>query len=273
MNHGNKAALRRCCLDGAKGRVIYYRSNDFDLSENTLVFLHGLTGNHSMFEPQFSFFSGKCNIIAWDAPAHGESRPYSHFSYENAAKDLKKILDECKVNKAVLIGQSMGGYISQSFICRYPDMVKGFVSIDSTPYGDYYSRSDIWWLMKIERLSKLFPEKLLKYAIAYQNSLTNAGRANMLAMTAGYNKSELCRLMGIAYADFLKDNRNISKFPCPVILLVGKKDTTGKVKAYNREWTKRSGYPLIWVPDAAHNSNVDNPAFVNKVISRFVAKL
>lgn len=261
--------MQKKIMKDSIGRIAYWKSDVFDLSRDTLFFLHGLTGNHTMFEQQFTAFAETCNIIAWDAPAHGESRPYSEFTYENAANGLKKILDECGVTTVILIGQSMGGFISQAFICRYPEMVKGFVAIDSTPYGNYYSKSDMWWLRQIEWMSKLFPEKLLKSAMAKQNAVTETGRSNMAAMIDEYSKAELCHLMGIGYAGFLTDNRTC-EIPCPVLLLVGEKDRTGKVRAYNKEWTKRTGYPLIWIPNAAHNSNVDNPAFVNEKIRSYL---
>ena len=46
--------------------------------------------------------------------------------------------------------------------------------------------------------------------------------------------------MGIGYAGFLEDNREL-QIPCPLLLLVGEKDNTGKVKQYNKEWSKRTG--------------------------------
>ena len=264
--------MQKGTIDDSIGNIAYWRSDVLDLSRDTLFFLHGLTGDHTMFEQQFSTFEEHYNIIAWDAPAHGESRPYSDFTYENAANGLKKILDECGIHMVVLIGQSMGGFIAQAFICRYPEMVKGFVAIDSTPYGDYYSKSDIWWLRQIEWMSKLFPTKLLKSSMAKQNAVTEAGQSNMATMIKGYDKAELCHLMGIGYAGFLDDNRECH-ISCPVLLIVGEKDSTGKVRAYNREWAKRTGFPLIWIPNAAHNSNVDNPAVVNGKILGFVENL
>ena len=259
-------------IDDSSGNIVYWKSEIFELSRDTLFFLHGLTADHTMFEQQFPFFEDTYNIIAWDAPAHGESRPYLKFTYENASNGLKKILDECGVSNVVLIGQSMGGFIAQAFICRYPEMAKAFVSIDSTPYGDYYSKSDKWWLRQIEWMSKLFPEKLLKSSMAKQNALTEIGRSNMASMIGGYRKVELCQLMGIGYAGFLDDNR-VCELPCPVLLIVGEKDNTGKVRAYNKEWARRTGYPLSWIPNAAHNSNVDNPSVVNETINGFIEKL
>lgn len=264
--------MQKRVIDDTIGNVAYWKSDKFDTKKDTLFFLHGLLGNHTMFEQQFLAFEDNYNIIAWDAPAHGESRLYVAFTYENAANCLKAILDECGVSKVVLIGQSMGGLISQTFICRYPKLVKAFVAIDSTPYGDYYSKTDFWWLRQIGWMSKLFPEKLLKSSIAKQNAITGTGRANMSTMIAGYSKAELCHLMGIGYTGFLDDNK-ACKIPCPVLLIVGEKDNTGKVRAYNKEWARRTGYPLVWIPNAAHNSNVDNPDAVNEIIMDFVKNL
>lgn len=264
--------MQRKQIENPNGNIAYWTSDKMDPARETLFFLHGMTADHTMFEQQFSYFEKDFNIIAWDAPAHGESRPCSVFTYENAANVMKQIIDECVLSSVILIGQSMGGFISQAFICRHPDLVKAFVAIDSTPYGNYYSNSDIWWLRQIEWMSKLFTEKLLKASMAKQNAVTETGRLNMAAMIAGYDKAELCHLMGIGYTGFLEDNREL-EIPCPVLLLVGEKDQTGKVKNYNREWAKRTGYPLVWIPNAAHNSNVDNPSAVNGHIKRFLESL
>ena len=205
-----------------KNGTVYYWHTDIDTTKKTLFLLHGLTANHTMFEKQVNFFKDVYNVIIWDAPAHGKSRPYSDFSYENAVAVMLQILNDSQIQEVVLVGQSMGGYMAQSFIARYPEMVKGFVSIDSTPFGDYYSLKQIEWMCKP------FSEKLLKVSMAKQNAVTEAGRENMLEMVSDYEKEELCRLMGIGYAGFLDDNKEL-KISCPSLILVGEKDNTGKV--------------------------------------------
>lgn len=257
--------MQQAILECKKGAV-YYWYTDIDFAKRTVFLLHGLTANHTMFDKQIEFLSGKYNVIVWDAPAHGKSRPYSNFSYEDAVDVMLQILNKLQIR------QSMGGYIAQSFISRYPEMVIGFVSIDSTPFGNYYSKSDIWWLKQIEWMCKPFSEKMLKVSMAKQNAVTKAGRDNMLEMVSYYKKAELCHLMGIGYAGFLEDNKEL-QIPCPLLLLVGEKDNTGKVKQYNKEWSKRTGTKITWIPDAAHNSNVDNPNFVNCCIGEFLANL
>ena len=127
-----------------RGSVYYWISKVIDEEKDTLFFLHGLTGDHNLFEKQVEYFKTDYNIIAWDAPMHGKSRPYRDFSYPNAIEDMKQILDNNHIEKVILIGQSLGGYFSQSFVRSYPDRVKAFVSIDSTPYGEiYYSEAKI----------------------------------------------------------------------------------------------------------------------------------
>ena len=60
---------------------------------------------------------------------------------------------------------------------------------------------------------------------------------------------------------------------CPTLLFAGQYDKTGKVLAYCRAWHEKTGFPFTIVPDAAHNSNVDNAPFVNAAIEAFLAEL
>lgn len=252
------------------GTVFYWVSDSWNENKRTLFFLHGMTGDHTMFDKQYLYFKDAYNIILWDAPAHGKSRPYKKFDYENAAIVIKKLFSAEMIADAIFIGQSMGGFITQAVIKRYPEIVTAFISIDSTPYGKgYYSKSDVWWLKQVEWMAYLFPLKTMKKAIAKQNSVTQAGYDNMLSMLVPYGKKELCHLMGIGYAGFLEDNCEL-EIHCPVLLVLGEKDNTGKVKMYNRRWAERTGFRLILIKDAAHNSNVDQPEQVNKVIEEFL---
>jgi pimeloyl-ACP methyl ester carboxylesterase len=255
------------------GNVYYWLSDCFYGNKQTLFFLHGMTGDHSMFQEQINYFSGKYNLILWDAPAHGKSRPFENFTYEKAANAIKQIFDENNISHAVFVGQSMGGFITQAVIKRFPSIVKAFVSIDSTPYGNsYYSKSDVFWLKQVEWMAYLYPVKSLKKAMAKQVGVTSNTYDNMISMLSVYSKKELCRLLGIGYAGFLNDNCDLD-IKCPVLLLLGEKDKTGKVKLYNRLWAEQTGFDLIIIANAGHNANVDNPIAVNNEIEQFVLRL
>ena len=75
--------------------------------------------------------------------------------------------------------------------------------------------------------------------------------------------------MGIGFAGFLEDNCDI-EIKCPVLLIVGQHDKTGKVKKYNEEWSASIGVPVTWIANAAHNSNDDNPEAVDQAIDAFL---
>ena len=91
--------------------VIHYWKNSFDTGKKTLVFLPGLTATHILFDKQIEFFQDKYNVLIWDAPRHGNSKPFElKFSMEDKARYLHGILKTENIIKPILIGQSMGGY-------------------------------------------------------------------------------------------------------------------------------------------------------------------
>ena len=57
---------------------------------------------------------------------------------------------------------------------------------------------------------------------------------------------------------------------CPVWLLVGEHDKTGKVMAYNKMCHKKEGFPLYIIEGAAHNANDDQPQRVNELLNAFL---
>ncbi len=246
----------------------YYWTNEIE-SEVSLVFLPGLTADHRLFESQLDSFKDEFKVVVWDCPCHGKSRPYDEFSYSNVSNELDRILEIESVDNAVFVGQSLGGMIAQYYIDLHPSIAAGFVSVDSVPFGDYYSRSDMFWLSQLEWMCRLFPDKTLRSSMAKICGSTETAQKRMIEMLSLYSKKELCHLMYVGEAAFIPENKNVN-IPCKSILLLGDKDRVGKVTAYNKEWTKRTGFPLIIIQGAAHNANDDQPEKVNAVIRDFL---
>lgn len=257
-------------VESDRGRTFYWVSKKG--SAITLVMLPGLTADHRLFEKQVSEFVSDYNVLVWDCPCHGESRPYDNFTYVNVTEELKRILDAENINQAVFIGQSLGGMIAQSFIDKYPDMALGFVSIDSAPFGDYYSKSDYFWLEQLEWMCRLFPDKMLRNSMAKICGATQYSQNKMIDMLSLYSKKELCHLMYIGEAAFIPENHNIT-LSCPTVLLLGEKDKVGKVAQYNKNWSQRTGFPLHIIKGASHNANDDCPEEVNKIIEELIQKI
>lgn len=257
-------------LESNNGCVHYWISRNCNPNAICILFTHGLTANHTMFEKQVEYFEASYTVITWDVPLHGLSRPYQNFSYENTAKELKAILNKENVKKVILVGMSMGGYPSQEFAYRYPENVDRMIMLDTTPFGlEFYSKSDLWWLKQAAPLGKYFTDHMLRESMAKSVSKTDYSYKKMIEMLKPLSKAEIIEQMDIAYGKFAKENKNV-QFDCPVLLLLGDSDTTGKVKHYNKAWTKATGYPLHIISHAAHFSNGDNPEQVNLEIENFI---
>ena len=242
-----------------------------------LVFLPGLTADHTLFDAQMAHFHGKARCLVWDAPAHGESRPYPlDFSMDDYARILGTMRCAEGIEHPVLVGQSLGGYVSQAFIDLFPGVAAGFVSIDSAPLKRrYYPTWEVKALRHTKGMYLAIPWPLLKPWGAWGAATTERGRANMRSFMDGYTKREYCDLAAHGYrmlADSVEAKRTYD-IECPALLLCGENDHAGDVRPFNRKWSAGEGIPLVWVPGAGHNSNVDNPTFVNGQIEEFVRSL
>ena len=92
--------------------TIHYWMSIPEPGQVTLVFLPGLTADHRLFEKQIEYFKGKYNLFVWDAPGHNQSWPFLFdFSLMDKAGWLKELLEENSVERPIIIGQSMGGYL------------------------------------------------------------------------------------------------------------------------------------------------------------------
>jgi pimeloyl-ACP methyl ester carboxylesterase len=259
-------------IESKNGWVHYWIQRNRNQNAKCIVFTHGLTANHTMFEKQSAYFREKYTVITWDVPLHGLSRPYQNFSYNQTAKELKFILKREGIEKVILVGMSMGGYPSQEFAYQYPEMVEGLVALDTTPFGlEFYSKLDLWWLKKVAPMGKWFTDTMLRKSMAKSISKTGYAYKKMMEMLEPLSKTEIIEQMDIAYGQFAKENKDV-QFDFRVLLLLGDSDTTGKVKQYNKAWAKATGYPLHIIKNAAHFSNGDNPEQVNLEIENFIQR-
>ena len=119
-----------------QGSITYWINASKTPTKPWLVFLPGLTANHHLFKDQLEHFKGKANLLVWDPPSHGNSRPFNAtWTIGQLAEWLNSLLESEGINNPALVGQSMGGYISQTFIERFPGKTLAFISIVPHPLG------------------------------------------------------------------------------------------------------------------------------------------
>lgn len=239
-----------------------------------LALLPGLTADRRLFDKQIERFEGQYNCFVWDAPAHGASRPFElAFSMEDLTGWLHDIFQREGVDRLFLAGQSMGGYIAQAYVKRFPGTVRGFVSIDSAPLSrGYFSGWELALLRHAYWMYRPIPWGLLQKLGSTGTAQSPYGRGLMASMMAGYGPKEYCRLAAHGYKllSLAVEAHGDWEPDCPVLLLCGEKDGAGSSRRYNRAWTKKTGFPLVWLAGAGHNSNTDAPDEVNRRIETFI---
>ena len=258
------------------GSIRYWISRA-DNAKATVVFLPGLTADHRLFELQTAYFCNHYNTLVWDPPGHGISRPFAlDFTLMDQAQWLYEILQLEAVTAPFLVGQSMGGYVAQCLISRYPKSVGGFVSIDSAPLQRKYTTTlEIWGLKHCEPIYRLFSWNALLASGTTGCAQTQYGQTLMNAMMNEYDKESYCALAG--HGSRMLGEAMAADLPytidCPALLLCGELDGAGSAKRYNRRWAKDTGFPLVWIENAGHNANADDPRTVNRLIEQFIGQV
>lgn len=106
-----------------------------------LVLLHGFCETKSVWKELVDELSENYLVIVPDMPGFGDNEEkVEGITMSKMAVYLKALLDELKIQECVLIGHSMGGYVSLEFAQKYPDMVMGLGLIHSTAYADTEER-------------------------------------------------------------------------------------------------------------------------------------
>jgi len=218
-------------------------------------------------------------VFVWDAPAHDASRPFSlDFKLEDKAQWLKEILEKEGIDKPVIVGQSMGGYVGQMFSQLFPERLYGFVSIDSAPLQrKYVTAAELWLLKRTEPIYRLYPWKALLRDGSEGVAETEYGKGLMrdIMMVYDGNPREYVKLVAHGYrilAEAMEADLPY-EIKCPVILICGRQDKAGSTKRYNKTWHENTGFPIKWIDGAGHNSNTDKPVLINALLEKFMQSL
>jgi pimeloyl-ACP methyl ester carboxylesterase len=103
----------------------------------TIVLLHGYLESKEIWGDFAEDLSGNFRVIVPDLPGHGSSGlPDGNLSVERMAELVKSILDKEDVEKCLLVGHSMGGYVALAFLDLFPEMLNGLSVFHSSPYAD-----------------------------------------------------------------------------------------------------------------------------------------
>lgn len=125
------------------GQVYYYTTvpasglRDHNQLEKPLVVLiHGFGEDASIWEEQVKFLAHSYPLLVLDIPGSGRSDMLPEGSMEIYAGVVNDILEQEAIKEAVIIGHSMGGYISLAFAALFPSKLKALCLFHSSAYAD-----------------------------------------------------------------------------------------------------------------------------------------
>lgn len=110
--------------DGVK---LYYEETG---TGTPIVFVHEFAGDHRSWEPQVRYFARRYRCITYNARGYPPSdvpEDLERYSQERARDDVRSVLDALKIDKAHVIGLSMGGFATVHFGMAYPNRARSLV--------------------------------------------------------------------------------------------------------------------------------------------------
>jgi pimeloyl-ACP methyl ester carboxylesterase len=130
----SQGELRSTTLDGAR---VYYKS--YGKGKEALVLIHGWSCNMDYWRDQIPDFEKRSRVIAIDLPGHGQSdKPELAYTMDLFARAVDAVLRDAGVERAVLVGHSMGTPVARQFYRKYPNKTLAIVIVDGSlrPFGD-----------------------------------------------------------------------------------------------------------------------------------------
>jgi pimeloyl-ACP methyl ester carboxylesterase len=238
----------------------------YDVSGNlTPVLLnHGYAATGRMWEPQQRALGDHHRVITWDMRGHGETDSPddpTQYSETLTVEDMLALLEFLGVERTVVGGLSLGGYISLAFYMKHPDMVSALVLCNTGP-GYRNSKARAEWNRMAERLAQGLEER----------GLEALGSSAEVRATAHQHRSA----QGLAHAArgmlAQVDARAIDALPhvqVPTLIVVGERDRMFQ-DASQYMAAKIPGARLEVIPGAGHAANLDQADAFNRVLREFL---
>ncbi|WP_289058364.1 class A beta-lactamase-related serine hydrolase [uncultured Flavobacterium sp.] len=267
------AGVKTGFIDGDSARLYYEEAGKGE----PLIFIHGHSFDHSQWDQQFFRFAKKYRTIRYDCRGYG----YSDMPVEGKeflhADDLLRVMDSLKIKKAHVVGLSMGGFIAVDFLALHPERLLSVTAAS----GDIFpipGPSQPWdkesLRIRREEINKLKKQGAMNQKWQWLEGLMSEGgshlkdiRRPVWDMIYKWDQwqplhAEPRLVLGNDCAAFL-NRRRIS---VPVLILTGEIDKRhpNKLKELVPEAKQ------MFVPDAGHVSNMENPEDFNSLVLDFI---
>ena len=193
-----------------------------------IIFIHGFPFNKSMWDAQLDALKDNYRVIAYDIRGHGNSDPgIDDFFIELFVNDLFRFLEKLGIEKSILCGLSLGGYIALNAVLKYPDRFDGLILNDTQCIADTLEIKEnrCTAIISIRKNGvEKYADEIIKNLFA---SETFTKHNNIIAavkeMIISTPKQSLCNTLH-ALAERRDTCDELQKINIPVLIMVGIED-------------------------------------------------
>ena len=250
-----------------------------------LVFIHEFAGDHRSWEPQVRFFSAAYHCITYAARGYPPSdvpTDLAAYSQERAVADAIAVLDGLAIDKAHVVGLSMGGFTALHLVLRHPERVSSAV-VAGAGYGAQPDRADAFRAESVLTAAAFAAEGAAKVAeryaigparVQFQNK-NPRGWAEFAAALAGHSSlGSALTMRGVQAArpSLYALTDELAQLRIPVLVLVGDEDEGCLEPALMLKRTIPTA-GLAVLPHTGHTANLEEPDVFNRAVDSFLSSV
>jgi len=242
-----------------------------------MIFIHGFPLNKTMWNKQVEVMIENCRVIAYDIRGFGNSDAGTEdFSIELFVDDLLGLMDFLKIEKAMLCGLSMGGYIALNAIENFPKRFDALVLCDTNCIADTPEAKENR-MKTIESIRKngleQYANESVKNLFAPESFVTNMEKIAVVKKIIMNTSVQSISRTLYALIRRKETCTNLTNLTIPVLILVGREDKITPPEAARQMQKNIKGSKLNIIEHAGHLSNIENPYEFNIQIEKFISSV
>ncbi|MFQ5895070.1 MAG: alpha/beta fold hydrolase [Nitrospinota bacterium] len=240
-----------------------------------VVFLHGVTLNRGMWEPQQHSLRGRFRVIAYDLRGHGRSeKPRTGYGRAEEVRDLLALLDHLRLSRAALVGLGRGASIALDFALQHPDRTRALVLMAPPVDTERFVPEMVaHWTRAVDtlrenglRAAREFWLGLDLYAPAREKPEMARALEEMVGLYTGPHWIDPDPPSNPSLAEVAAELRR------PALVLIGERDLQGFHNAADYLSEKLPQGEKRSIADAGHLVSLEAPEEVNRALGEFLAK-
>lgn len=237
-------------------------------SGKTIVFLHGVGSDISVWKRQLDYFSGKWRTVAIEYPGYGESDlPAKGLSREELGQSLFGAMDGLGIVEAHIVGLSMGGVMALEMVRQQPGRLRS-LTLANTFARHPNAMTILEGLHRDSSTMTMFEFAKGRVDLILAPDATEALKQEVIEAMARIDKrTYYWSTTAVWTADYRKDLPHIDR---PALIVIGEHDQLTPIALSEELAREIPGARLQVIPKAGHLSNLDNPDVFNRIVSEFI---